>query len=146
LLKSKFASRLRPFPDMNESPNPPSDELIAQLSRAWLTAQIGDEAPPEWVEDQEVDWVRFGNYAAMWRFVLRLCQDVSDDDDDTIGMIGAGPFWSAIHEWPDAALTAIEAETDPHPTLLRALSGVIAPTEIVERRIDAILARHGQGG
>jgi hypothetical protein len=131
---------------MHEALNPPSDELIAQLSRAWLTAQIGDEAPPEWVGEQEDDWLRFGNYAAMWRLVLRLCQDVSDDDDNTIGMIGAGPFWSVIHEWPDAALTTIEAETDPHPTLLRALSIVTVPTEILEQRIDAILARHGLGG
>lgn len=131
---------------MHESLKPPSDELIAQLSRAWLTAQTADEAPSDWVESQQDDWVRFGNYAAMWRFVLRLCQDVSDDDDDTIGMIGAGPFWSVIHEWPDAALTAIEAETDLHPTLLRALSGVVAPTDLAQQRIDAILARHGRGG
>jgi len=131
---------------MNESLKPPSDERIAQLSRAWLTAQTRDDAPPEWVVEQEDDWVRFGNYAAMWRFVLRLCQDVSDDDDNTIGMIGAGPFWSVIHEWPDAALTAIEAEAEPHPTLIRALSIVTTSTEIVEQRIDAILARHGRGG
>jgi hypothetical protein len=130
---------------MHESPNPPSDELIAQLSHAWLAAQTAGEAPPEWVADQQLDWLRLGNYTAMWRFVLRLCQDVADDDDDAIAQIGADPFWNVIQEWPDTALAEIEAETNPHPMLLRALSSVIAPTELVQQRMDEILARHEIG-
>jgi len=82
----------------------------------------------------------------MWRFVLKLCEDVANDDSDMIGMIGAGPLHDVIDTWPDAALTSIEAEVDATPTLLRALSIVIAPTALAQQRIDAILARHGQGG
>jgi len=78
----------------------------------------------------------------MSRFILRLCHDLPDSDDGAIERIGVDPLWVLVHEWPDATLAAIEVETEPHPTLLRALSIVIAPTELAQQRIDAIVARH----
>lgn len=124
----------------------PNGKLIARLSEAWLAAEAADEASPEWVGDQQLDWISAGNFTGLWHFVLRLCKDVSDEDGETIAQIGVDPLFNLVHEWPDEALTAVEAKAASHPTLLRALASVMPPTDVVSRRIDEIIARHGGGG
>ena len=128
---------------MNDK-QPTSDADIEQASAAWLARRAAGDAPPEWVQDLQLDWVRFGDYEATWRFVLRLCKGVADDDRDTIGMIGADPLHDLIVTWPDAVLTSIEAEVVTNPTLLQALTTIVTQTQHIRGRIDTILARHGQ--
>ena len=123
---------------------PPSDSDIERASATWLACQAVGDAPDDWVEHLEEDWRRDGDYAAMWRFVLKLCQDVADDDSETIGMIGAGPLHDTIHTWPDKALKSIEAAVNGNPKLLQALAIILPHTQSIGERIDAILARHGQ--
>jgi hypothetical protein len=123
---------------------PTSDADIEQASAVWLARRAAGDAPPEWVQDLQLDWVRLGDYEATWRFVLRLCKGAADDDRDTVEMIGADPLHDLIVNWPDAALTSIEAEVDANPTLLQALATIMTETQPIRRRIDAILARHDQ--
>ena len=131
---------------MQESRKQPSDEMVAQLSKAWLTAYAAAEAPPEWVENQQLDWMRFGYFDALWRFVVQLCEDVSADDDEAIRQIAVDPLWNLIQEWPDAALAAIDAEADVHRKLIRALASVVAPTDLAQQQIAEIVDRHGRNG
>lgn len=123
---------------------PASDRDIERVSASWLASQAADEAPDDWVEQWQTKRCVDGDYMAMWRFVLRLCVDVSDDDSETIEMIGVDPLNGMIITWPDTALTLIEAEVVTNSTLLEALSIVLTDSPIVRDRIDAILARHGK--
>jgi hypothetical protein len=126
-------------------PEPPNDERISRLARAWLTATMASEQPPDWVEDETLGWRGRGDFGSLWRFVLRLCDDVADDDTEAIEQIGVDPLWTLVNYWPDAALAAIEEEADTQPKLLGALSIVIPPSHVAGSRIEAILAQHGQG-
>jgi hypothetical protein len=118
-----------------------SDSDIRQVSAAWLAARSADDPVDDWVEDwQDRRGIR-GDYMAMWRFVLRLCDDVQDGDSDTIGMIGVDPLWSMVNRWPDETFSLLEGEVAKNPTLLEALSSVITDDPAVRDRLDAILAR-----
>jgi hypothetical protein len=120
---------------------PVSNSDIRQVSAAWLAARSADEPVDDWVIDwQDRRGIR-GDYMAMWRFVLKLCEDVRGDDSETIGMIGVDPLWSMIYRWPDETLALIETEAPKNPTLLKALSIVLTDEQSVRDRIDAILAR-----
>jgi hypothetical protein len=119
---------------------PPSDPDIDRASSAWLAYQATEDEQYDWVIELQDDWLIHGDYDSMWRFLLKVCTDVAKDDDDTIGMIGAGPLYDMIHTWPDEALASIEAEASQNPTLLRALSIVITSVPAVRDQIDAILA------
>ena len=81
----------------------------------------------------------------MWRFVLTLCRNVAPSDHETIGMIGVGPLYDMIRVWPETTFAAIEAEVGTNPALMQALSGGVTSTQAARRRIEAILARHGEG-
>jgi hypothetical protein len=125
-------------------PIPPSDERVAKLSRAWLDSNPADGGPPYWVQGEQLDWVGRGDFESYWRFVLRLSEDVADDDTETIEQIGVDPLWTLVNYWPDAALDSIEGEAGTHSKLLQALAMVIPPTDVAGMRIDAILAAHGK--
>lgn len=87
-----------------------------------------------------------GDYEAMWRFVLKLCEDVAHDDSELIAMIGVDPLNGMIITWPDEALALIEAEVATNSTLREALSIVLTDSPTVRDRIDAILGGHGPQG
>jgi orotate phosphoribosyltransferase-like protein len=74
----------------------PNDADIARASAEWLACRAAGDAHADWVEDLTLDWLRFGNYKAMWRFVLKLCADVPKSDHETIGMVGVVRYttWS----------------------------------------------------
>ena len=99
--------------------DPFSEQDIEQVSAAWLASQATEEPPDGWVERWQTRRCVDGDYMVMWRFVLKLCQEVAADDSDTIGMIAADPLWCVIDNWPDRALTSIEAEVETNPRLLR---------------------------
>ncbi|HWY89934.1 MAG TPA: hypothetical protein VNY31_04620 [Solirubrobacteraceae bacterium] len=122
----------------------PSDSDIARASTAWFAYQATEDEQYDWVIDLQNDWRENGNYEAMWRFLLKLCMDVANDDDDMIGMIGAAPLEDMIVTWPDTALRLVEAEVEKNPTMLRALAGTWTQGLPIRGRLDAILARHGQ--
>ncbi len=124
---------------------PHSDWDLEQVSAAWLAAVSTDMPPDDWVERWQDERRMDGDYAAMWRFVLSLCKKVATEDDETIGMIGAGPLHDSIDTWPDRTLRAIEADAGVNRTLLDALSTVVAPDIAIRERIKAILARYGEG-
>ena len=119
---------------------PASEQDIERVSPAWLASRAADEALADWVENWQDTRCFRGDYMSMWRFVLKLCEDVVPDDSETIGMIGVDPLWSMIYRWADETLTLLEAETGKNPTLLEALSVVITDDPAVRDRIDAILA------
>jgi hypothetical protein len=121
---------------------PVSESDIQRVSAAWLAFQSADDSPEDWVEDWQDKRRSQGDYMAMWRFVLRLCEDVRGDDSETIEMIGVDPLWSMIYRWPNETLTLIEAEVPRNPTLLKALQIILTDESSVRERIDAILARH----
>ncbi|HEV3322343.1 MAG TPA: hypothetical protein VG147_09160 [Solirubrobacteraceae bacterium] len=120
---------------------PVSDSDIQQVSAAWLAARSADESVDDWVEDWQDERRIQGDYMAMWRFVLRLCDDVQDNDSDTIGMIGVDPLWSMVNRWPDVTFTLLEGDAAKNLILLKALSSVITDDPAVRDRLDAILAR-----
>jgi hypothetical protein len=122
----------------------PSDSDIARASTAWLAYQATEDEQYDWVIEQQDDWLLRGDYDSMWRFILKLCEDVASDDDDIIGMIGAGPLENMIVTWPDTALRLVAAEVGRNPTMLQALAGVWTQGLPIRERLDAILARHGQ--
>ena len=97
-----------------------------------------------WVNDLEDRWRRDNDYAAMWRYVLKLCDDVAVDDTHTIGMIGAGPLENLVVRWPDEALPAIDIEVANNRVLLEALATTWTQGLAIRDRIDAILERHDQ--
>jgi hypothetical protein len=119
----------------------PSDADIARASDEWFACQSAGD-PADWVEDLTLDWLRFGNYKAMWRFVLKLCADVPASDRKTIGMVGVGPLYDMVAWWPESTLTLIETEGHTNATLQRALRAVITSKQPVRERIDAIVARY----
>jgi hypothetical protein len=125
-------------------PARPSDLDIERASAAWLAYQATQEEQYDWVVERQDDWLIHGDYDSMWRFLLKLCMDVANDDDDTIGMIGAGPLENMIVTWPDTALRLVTAEVGRNPTMLQALAGVWTQGLPIRGRLDAILARHGQ--
>jgi hypothetical protein len=114
---------------------------IAGAAAAWLRCQGAEEDPPEWVEDLTLDWTRFDEYAPMWRFVLKLCADVEDDELQVIRMIGVGPLYDMVRVWPERTLTSIEAQAETNATVVQALWSVITSDDAVRKRIDAILDR-----
>jgi hypothetical protein len=122
----------------------PNDLDIAQASTAWFAYQATEDEQYDWVINLQNQWRENGNYEAMWRFILKLCKDVANDDDDMIGMIGAAPLEDMIVSWTDTALSMIEVEVEKNPTMLRALAGTWTQGLPIRERLDAILARHGQ--
>jgi hypothetical protein len=118
-----------------------SESDIQRVSAAWLASQSADDSPDHWV----IDWQEYrrgqGDYMTMWRFVLRLCEDVGGGDSETIEMIGVDPLWFMIHTWPDETLTLIEAEVPKNPTLLKALPIILTDEPSVRERLDAIISR-----
>jgi hypothetical protein len=118
----------------------PDESEIAQASGSWLASQRAGEAPDDWVESWQDERRIADDYMAMWRFVLKLCDDVDREDDETIGMIGAGPLWGMCDRWPERTLTLIEAE-GVNPTLVKALAIVVTSDPAVYDRIDGILGR-----
>jgi hypothetical protein len=118
----------------------PTDSDIARASAAWFAYQATEAEKYDWVRDLQDRWREDGNYEAMWRFVLELCKDVANDDDDMIGMIGAAPLEDMIVSWTDTALRLVEAEVKKNPTMLRALAGTWTQGLPIRERIDAILA------
>jgi hypothetical protein len=120
----------------------PSDSDIVRASAAWFAYQATEDEQYDWVIDLQNDWRENGNYEAMWRFLLRLCMDVANDDEDMIGMIGAAPLEEMIVTWPDTALRLVEAEVQKNSTMLRALAGAWTQGLPIRGRLDAILARH----
>lgn len=111
--------------------------------KAWNTNQSEAEQH-DWVIEQQDDWLLHGDYNSMWRFIVKVCEDVASDDEDMIGMIGAAPLENMIVTWPDTALGLVEVEVGRNPTMLRALAGVWTQGLPIRERLDAILARHGQ--
>lgn len=130
---------------MMSDAEPVSERDIEQVSASWLASQAADNPPEDWVESWQGERRMGGDYTAMWRFVLKLCEDVADDDSDMIGMIGVDPLNSMIITWPDKALTLIEAEVATNPTLHEALAIVLTTEQPVRDRIDRILERDEQG-
>jgi hypothetical protein len=120
---------------------PVSESDIQRVSAAWLASRSADESLDEWVIEWQDERLWQGDYVAMWRFVLRLCEGVRDDDSEIIGMIAADPLWSMIYRWPDETLTLIEAEVPKNLTLLKALPIILTDEPSVRERLDAIIAR-----
>jgi hypothetical protein len=120
-----------------------SGERVAELSGAWLDSNPADGGSPYWVQGEHLDWVGRGDFESYWRFVLRLSEDVADDDTETSEQIGVDPLWTLVNYWPDAALESIEVEAGTQYKLLQALAVVIPPSDVTGMRIDAILAAHG---
>ncbi len=119
----------------------PTDSDIARASTTWFAYQATEDEQYDWVIDLQNKWRENGDYEAMWRFLLKLCMDVANDDYDMIGMIGAAPLEDMIVTWPDTALRLVEAEVEKNPTMLRALAGTWTQGLPIRGRIDAILAR-----
>ncbi len=126
--------------------DPASEYDIEQVSGAWLASRAVGSATDDWVENWQVRREMSGDYTAIWRFVVKLCENVASNDSETIGLIGAGPLWDMIYTWPDKALSLIEAEVATNRTLVEALSIIVTDESLVRERIDAILARHGGSG
>jgi hypothetical protein len=122
---------------------PVSDRDIDRVSAAWLASQAGDEHSKDLVESWQDTRFIGDDYEAMWRFVLKLCEDVEPDDTETIGAIGVDPLWGMVNRWPDTTLRLAEAEAATNPTLVQALAIVLTSEQSVRNRMDAILARHG---
>lgn len=125
---------------MTRDAEPVSESDIQRVSAAWLASQSADE-PDHCVIDWQDERRSQDDYMTMWRFVLRLCEDVRGDDSETIGMIGADPLWSMIYRWPDEILTLLEAEVSKNPTLRKALPIILTDEPSVRERLDAIIAR-----
>jgi hypothetical protein len=123
---------------------PASESEIEQVSASWLASQEAGDAPDGWVENWQDERYMSGDCIDIWRFVLKLCEDVAADDGEMIGMIGAGPLWAMFYRWPDRALALIEAEATTNQTLLKALSIVLTDSPAVRDRINAILGRDGE--
>lgn len=121
----------------------PDDADIARASAAWLAYQATEDEQYEWAINVQDRWLIEGAYEAMWRFLLLVCADVEDDEDEIIEMIGAGPLENMIVTWPDAALRLVEAEVETNPTMLRALASTWTQGLPIRERIDRILAHHG---
>jgi hypothetical protein len=121
----------------------PSDSDIARVSAAWLAYQATEDEQYDWVMDVQSKWQRYDDHDSMWRFLLKLCVDVPNDDDDLIGMIGAGPLEEMIVTWTETALALVETEVETNPTMLRALAGVWTQGLPIRERLDTILARNG---
>jgi hypothetical protein len=117
---------------------------VEQVSASWLASQAAGDSPEGWVESWQSRWYRPDDYMAMWRFVLKLCEDVASDDSKAISMIGVDPLNSMMIRWEDETLMLIEAEVASNPTLLKATSILLTTSDAVEDRLDAILARYGE--
>lgn len=117
---------------------------VEQVSAAWLATQAADDPPEAWVHHWETKLAMRGDYMAMWRFVLKLCEDVAGDDSEAIVMIGVDPLTTMMIQWEETTLTLIEAEVVRNPTLLKAVAVLLASSDAVWDRLDAILARHGE--
>jgi hypothetical protein len=65
-----------------ESPN---EREIERVSASWLASQEAGDPPDSWVESWQDDRCMADEYMAMWRFVLKRCENVTADNDETIG-------------------------------------------------------------
>jgi hypothetical protein len=119
------------------------DPVVARAASVWLERQTHGEAH-DWIEELTQDWMYSGERTAMWQFVLELCATAPSDNSDVIDMIGVGPLYDIISQWPESALSLIDGEVDHNPTLLQALGAVITSTPSVRGRIDAMLVRNGE--
>lgn len=119
-------------------------DLIARASASWLATAASDNAPDEWIEDLQTEWIGTDQFEYFWRFILKLCETVDPDNKEIIDKIGVDPIVTLILEWPDQTLQAIEDAAAQQPTLINALSIVMGGSEEVDVCIDAILARYGK--
>jgi hypothetical protein len=121
-----------------------SADLIERASRNWLKAQMAGKAPSEWVLDLQLEWLGTGKIEQMSQFILKLCEKVDSEDEDTIGMIGADPMLALILWFPDQALPAIDEMADKQPLVIDALSTIVGGSSPHQAGIEDILTRHGR--
>lgn len=121
----------------------PDLNLVERAAGDWLSARAADIPPSEWVHDLQIEWLTTGQFDALWKFILRLCERVDPKHKSIVALIGADPLFELFLEFPDRAIEAIESVGDEQPTLIEALSIVDAETDETQSRIDAIVARYG---
>jgi len=123
----------------------PSDERLAEVSRAWLRYVSKDrEKPdpddPDWWAGQLVMGLH-GDLETEWRVVLSLCSLA--DNEKVAEMIGVGPIEDLLVNYGERAMDVIESERDPSPAMRRALASVWAFSSPGRPRFEAHLARLG---
>jgi hypothetical protein len=138
----------RQFGYWGEHPNP-TDADIREVCEAWVRYQaksgVGqdDGDDPDWWGVQAVLTIGGGERPDIeWSVVRGICSLADPADDNTIGMIGAGPLEHFIEVWGDTAMDLIEPAATSAPILLEALRSVWAFREPVRPRIDRFLAAH----
>jgi len=123
----------------------PSDERVAEVSRAWVRYQSKDREQPD-VEDP--DWWAcelvmglHGEIDTEWRMVLSLCSLA--EHEKAVEMIGVGPIEGLLDQYGEQAMDVIEAETNPSPTLRQALASVWAFSSPARERFETYLVGLG---
>jgi hypothetical protein len=123
----------------------PSDERVAEVSRAWLRYESKDREKPD---PDDPDWWAIelvmglhGHIETEWRLVLSLCSLA--DNEKAVEMIGVGPIEGLLSNYGEQAMDVIETEKPPSPTLRRALASVWAFSSPGRPRLETYLVGLG---